>query len=276
MYAHLPLLHGPDGKKLSKRHGAASVQELREAGYLPEAVRNYIALLGWGDTESGTFFTTEELVEAFDLSRVSRSPAVFDEQKLRWMNGRYLRELPVEDLRARLVDLLGRDVPLEAVAISQEKLQTLADFWPLAGFLVERQEFDESAWEKVMASGGLDRLRAARDALAAAEPFDAAAVEAALRAVVERLGVKPKDVFQPVRVAISGTTVSPGHLRVGGGARPGRDARARRNRSGAGRAARFLGACRLNLCRPAADSGGDGRASRRMRGLSRRDLFHEL
>ena len=90
-YAHLPLLQRPDGKKLSKRHGAASVQELRAAGYLPEAVRNYIALLGWGYDESTTF-TTDELIEHFDLSRVSKNPAVFDEQKLRWMNGRYLRE----------------------------------------------------------------------------------------------------------------------------------------------------------------------------------------
>jgi glutamyl-tRNA synthetase len=209
-YAHLPLLHGPDGKKLSKRHGAASVQDLRAAGYLPEAVRNYIALLGWGYDESTTFFSTEQLIRHFDLARVSKNPAVFDEQKLRWMNGRYLRELDPDDLRRRLEELSGRSVPPEAVAISQEKMQTLADFWPLAGFLVERQEFDERAWEKVMENGGLDRLRAARDALAAAEPFDAASVEAALRAVVERLGVKPKDVFQPVRVAISGTTVSPG------------------------------------------------------------------
>ena len=210
VYAHLPLLHGPDGKKLSKRHGAASVQELREAGYLPEAVRNYIALLGWGDPESSTFFSTDALVEAFDLSRVSRSPAVFDEQKLRWMNGRYMRELPVEDLRARIEERVGREVPAEAVAISQEKLQTLADFWPLAGFLVEPQPVDEKAWAKVMDDGGLERLRAAREALEAVEPFDAEGVEAALRGVVERLGVKPKDVFQPVRVAISGTTVSPG------------------------------------------------------------------
>jgi glutamyl-tRNA synthetase len=210
-YAHLPLLHGPDGKKLSKRHGAASVQDLRAAGYLPEAVRNYIALLGWGYDESTTFFTTDELVARFDLTRVSKNPAVFDEQKLRWMNGRYLRELDPGDLRRRLEDLSGRDVPPAAVEISQEKMQTLADFWPLAGFLVERGPFDEKAWDKVMRDGAPERLRAARDALEdVGEPFDADRVEMALRAVVDRFGVKPKDVFQPVRVAITGTTVSPG------------------------------------------------------------------
>jgi glutamyl-tRNA synthetase len=210
VYAHLPLLHGPDGKKLSKRHGAASVQELREAGYLPEAVRNYVALLGWGYDESTTFMTTDELVERFSLERVSRNPAVFDEQKLRWMNGRYLRELDTDELRRRLEELHGREVPREAVAISQEKMQTLADFWPLAGFLVERREIDPQAWDRVMRDGGPDRLRAAREALEAAEPFDPETVERALRGVVERLEVKPKEVFQPVRVAISGTTVSPG------------------------------------------------------------------
>jgi glutamyl-tRNA synthetase len=209
-YAHLPLLHGPDGKKLSKRHGAASVQELRAAGYLPEAVRNYTALLGWGYDESTTFFTTEELIERFDLSRVSKNPAVFDEQKLRWMNGRYLRELDPAELRGRLEDLTGRELPAEAVEISQDKLQTLADFWPLAGFLVERRDFDPKAWEKVMRDGAPDRLRAAREALEQAEPFDVETVERALRGVVERFDAKPKDVFQPVRVAIAGTTVSPG------------------------------------------------------------------
>src|SRR5215207_7036996 len=209
-YAHLPLLHGPDGKKLSKRHGAASVQELRDAGYLPEAVCNYIALLGWGYDESTTFFATDELVERFDLSRVSKNPAVFDEQKLRWMNGRYLRELPLEDLKARLEQLIRREVPTEAVAISQEKMQTLAEFWPLAGFRVERREFDEQAWQRVMGDGAPDRLRAAREALESAEGFDPEAVERALRGVVDRLEVKPKEVFQPVRIAISGTTVSPG------------------------------------------------------------------
>jgi glutamyl-tRNA synthetase len=212
LFAHLPLLHGPDGKKLSKRHGAASVQELRDDGYLPEAVRNYVSLLGWGYDESTTFMSTSELVERFDLSRVSKNPAVFDEQKLRWMNGRYLRELDPEDLRARLEALSGRAVPPEAVAISQEKMQTLTDFWPLAGFLVERPSgYDEKAWRKVMSDGAPERLREARGALAdVPEPFGSEEVEVALRGVVERLEVKPKDVFQPIRVALTGTTISPG------------------------------------------------------------------
>ncbi len=210
VYAHIPLLHGTDGKKLSKRHGAASVGELRESGYLPEAVRNYVALLGWGYDETTTFMTTPELIERFALDRVSKNPAVFDEQKLRWMNGRYLRELPTEEVRGRLEKLTGREIPLEAVAISQEKMQTLAEFWPLAKFLVEPQEFDEKAWAKVMGNGVAERLEAARGALAALDSFTAEDVEGALRGVVERLEVKPKEVFQPIRVAISGTTVSPG------------------------------------------------------------------
>ncbi len=210
-YAHLPLLHGPDGKKLSKRHGAASVQELRDLGYLPEAVRNYIALLGWGLDAETTFMSTADLIAGFSLERVSRSPAVFDEQKLRWMNGRYLRELPAAELAARLGPLLGRDDDLEpAVAVAQEKMQTLAEFWPLAAFLVEPQETDPKAWDKVMKEGSGEALAAARAALAGAEPFDVATTEAALRGVVDQLGVKPKQVFQPVRVAISGGTISPG------------------------------------------------------------------
>ncbi len=210
LYAHLPLLHGPDGKKLSKRHGAASVQELRDKGYLPEAVRNYLALLGWGYDAETTFFTTDELVERFTLDRVSRSPAVFDEQKLRWMNGHYLREMDSEELARRLEDRLGREGLGPAVAVAQEKLQTLADFWPLAGFVLERRPIDESAWNKVMDDGGTDRLARARTALADVDPFDAEGVETALRRVVDEMGVKPKEVFQPVRVALTGGTVSPG------------------------------------------------------------------
>jgi glutamyl-tRNA synthetase len=209
-YAHVPLLHGPDGKKLSKRHGAASVQELRDAGYLPEAVRNYIALLGWGYDEATTFFTTPELIEAFSLERVGRSPAVFDEQKLRWMNGRYVREMDPDELTRLLEERLGRTGLRPAVGIAQEKMQTLDDFWRLAGFLVEPQPTDEKAWSKVMRDGAAENLARAREALASVEPFDQEGVEAALRQLVDELGVKGKDVFQPVRVAISGSTVSPG------------------------------------------------------------------
>jgi glutamyl-tRNA synthetase len=210
IYAHVPLLHGPDGKKLSKRHGAASVQELRDAGYLPEAVRNYIALLGWGYDEATTFFTTPELIEAFSLERVGRSPAVFDEQKLRWMNGRYIREMDPDRLTRLLEERLGRTGLRDAVGIAQEKMQTLDDFWRLAGFLVEPQPIDERAWSKVMRDGAVENLARARDALAAVEPFDQEGVENALRGLGEELGAKPKDVYQPIRVAISGSTVSPG------------------------------------------------------------------
>jgi glutamyl-tRNA synthetase len=210
VYAHLPLLHGPDGKKLSKRHGAASVQDLRDAGYLPAAVRNYLALLGWGYDESTTFFTTDELIKLFSLERVSKNPAVFDEQKLRWMNGRYLREMDEGELHTLLEARLGRPIPRPAVEIAQEKMQTLDDFWTLAGFLVERQPTDEKAWGKVMQNGAAERLAKARQALEKAEPFTPESIEAALRAVVEETGAKPRDVFQPLRVAISGSTVSPG------------------------------------------------------------------
>jgi glutamyl-tRNA synthetase len=210
IYAHLPLLHGPDGKKLSKRHGAASVQELRAAGYLPSAVRNYLALLGWGYDESTTFFTTDELVERFSLERVSKNPAVFDEQKLAWMNSNYLRGLEIDDLVRLLEERYGRDDLRAAAEISQEKLRTLDDFWPFAGFLFERREIDPAAWEKVMKDGAADLLGEAREALAGLDAWSSETVEAALRRVVDSRGVKPKEVFQPVRVAISGTTVSPG------------------------------------------------------------------
>ncbi|MEA2256666.1 MAG: glutamyl-tRNA synthetase [Solirubrobacteraceae bacterium] len=210
VYAHLPLLHGPDGKKLSKRHGSASVQELRDAGYLPEAVRNYLALLGWGDEDDETIIPTDELIRRFRIERVSRNPARFDEQKLRWMNGRYLRELGTDELTRRLEERTGRTGLREAVAISEEKIQTLADFWPLAGFIFDGPADDAEARERWLSDGGRDALADVRGALATAEPFDAARIEEALRGVVESRGVKPRDVFQPVRVALAGTTVSPG------------------------------------------------------------------
>src|SRR5215217_4919356 len=178
VYAHLPLLHGPDGKKLSKRHGAASVQELRDRGYLPEAVRNYLALLGWGYDDETTFLTTEELQSSFSLEKVSKSPAVFDEQKLRWMNGRYLRDLDVDDLTARLEERTGRTGLRDAVAISQEKISTLDEFWPLARALVDEPADDAAAREKFIAPElGAEALDVARSALAdVPEPWTTEAV----------------------------------------------------------------------------------------------------
>ncbi len=212
VYAHLPLLHGTDGKKLSKRHGAASVQELRDAGYLPEAVRNYLALLGWGYDEETTFFTTDELKRLFSLERVSKSPAVFDEQKLRWMNGRYLRELPLDDLTARLEAFTGRAGLRDAVAVTQEKISTLDEFWPLARAFFDDPADDPAAREKFIAPDqGAQALAAVREALAGVpEPWTVDGVEAALRPAVERSGLKAKQVFQPLRVALTGTTISPG------------------------------------------------------------------
>ncbi len=219
LYAHLPLLHGPDGKKLSKRHGAASVQELRDAGYLPEAVRNYLALLGWGAGDDTTVLSTDELIERFTLERVSRNPARFDEIKLKWLNGVYIREMPTQQLAQRVGEFLehsghrgarSQERFPPAVAISQEKIHTLADFWPLAGPLLDGLIDDPKARERWLGQEGRAVLAEVRAALAASASFDEAAVGEALQAVVQRRGAKPRDVYQPLRVAISGTTVSPG------------------------------------------------------------------
>jgi glutamyl-tRNA synthetase len=219
-YAHLPLLHGPDGKKLSKRHGAASVQELRDGGYLPAAVRNYLALLGWGTTDDETILATDELVERFEIERVGRSAAVFDERKLRWLNGRFMRDLPVADYVDAVSEQLRREGHAGAAAdrdrlqaaceIAQEKAQTLTEVWPLIAFLFEPPVADERAWEKVMVPEAAPRLEGALTELREAEPFDARTLEARLTRLVDSLGVKAREVYQPLRVAITGTTVSPG------------------------------------------------------------------
>jgi glutamyl-tRNA synthetase len=219
-YAHLPLLHGPDGKKLSKRHGAASVQELRDGGYLPAALRNYLALLGWGADDDQTILSTPELVEQFSIERVGSSSAIFDERKLRWLNGRYMRELPLDDYVAAAAAQLEREGHADAAAdretlrracaIAQEKAQTLVELWPLIRFLFEPPVDDEKAWAKVMDAEGEANLRAAAEVLSVVDPFDDVTLEAELTALLERLDTKPGKLYQPLRVAITGTTVSPG------------------------------------------------------------------
>jgi glutamyl-tRNA synthetase len=221
LYAHLPLLHGPDGKKLSKRHGAASVQELRDAGYLPDAVVNYLALLGWGDADDETEIPRDELVKRFDITRVSKNPARFDEQKLRWLNGRYLRAQGLDTLVAAVQGHLieaghghmvagKEDLLRTAVEISQEKITTVDEFWPLAGFLFTGPADDLQAREKWLDAPHREHLVAVRATLAEVEPFDTEHVDAALRALVGERGAKAKDVFQPLRVALAGRAISPG------------------------------------------------------------------
>jgi glutamyl-tRNA synthetase len=212
-YAHLPLLHGPDGKKLSKRHGSASVQELRDAGYLPAAVRNYLALLGWGTQDDTTIMSTEELIERFDLSGVGRSSAIFDEQKLRWLNGRFMRELDLDSYTEAVARYVGRepDDRLRAgCAIAQEKAQTLNEVWPLIGFLFEEPETDEKAWRKVMKDGALPLLEEARDALRETDSFEPEELETVLGRILAEHDLNPGKLYQPIRVAITGSSVSPG------------------------------------------------------------------
>ena len=223
-YAHLPLLHGPDGKKLSKRHGAASVQELRERGYLPAAIRNYLALLGWGSGDDTTVMSTRELVERFSLARVGRSSAIFDEAKLRWLNGRFMREQALGDYERELTAHLNRADPAaarawqqapkraraEACAIVRDKAQTVAEVWPLIAFLFTDPPLDEKAWRKVMKPGAEEVLAAVADIVAAVEPWDAGRLEVELRELIERLELSANRVLQPTRVAITGSTVSPG------------------------------------------------------------------
>jgi glutamyl/glutaminyl-tRNA synthetase len=154
--------------------------------------------------------STEELVEKFALERVSRNPAQFDETKLRWLNGVYIRSLAPADLARRIEGYTGRAELGEAARISQEKIQTLADFWPLAGFLLDGPGDDPKARAKWLDERGRDTLAQARAALAEVEGFEEQSVQRALENLQERLGCKPRDIYQPLRVAIAGTAISPG------------------------------------------------------------------
>jgi glutamyl-tRNA synthetase len=211
VYAHVPNVLGDDGKKLSKRHGATSIDEFRTAGYIPPALMNFLALLGWAPDGETTIMSPDELVDRFTLERVGASPATLDYQKLDWMNGVYLRALSAEAYAETLVVYLreqGYEWPEEriraAAPLVQEKIERLGQFPEFAGFFFERRNgYDASALDASV-------LAAAEETLAELEPFTAAAIEQALRELAERIGQKPRQAFQPIRVAVTGSTVSPG------------------------------------------------------------------
>ena len=212
VYAHVPNVFGTDGKKLSKRHGAVSMDEFRAAGYVAPALMNFLALIGWSYDEKTTVMSREELVERFSLERVGTSPATFDYAKLDWMNGVYLRAMPPGEYADALVQFLreqgydwDEERVREAVPLVQEKIARLGEFPSFAGFL-----FGPVRPDPGLLDGGAAVLATAREALAAAEPFTAARIEEALRALCERLGLKPRQALQPIRVAVTGSTISPG------------------------------------------------------------------
>lgn len=220
-YAHLPLIHGADGQKLSKRHGDTSLQAYREAGYLPAAVRNYLALLGWSPGGDEEIVPLAAMVERFDLAEVSKNPAVFDPAKLEWMNGVYLRALAVEDLAEMSLPLveadLGRelgpeerDTFAEILPLVQERARLLSEIAPQVRFIFAEVEIDPASWEKVM---GGDQARLALETgltrLRALDEWTTPSIEAALRGVLGDLGLSASKGLQPLRVAATGSAVSP-------------------------------------------------------------------
>ncbi len=210
-YAHLPLLHGPDGKKLSKRHGAASVQELRDAGYLPEAVRNYLALLGWGAGDDATVLSHRRADRALHArARQPQPGALRRGQAALARTACTCANCPSRSSTARLEAFTGREGLREAARISQEKIQTLADFMPLAGSLLDGPVDDPKARARWLDESGRAALAEVQRRARAERRLRRGRGRAALAAVIERRGAKPREVYQPLRVALAGTTVSPG------------------------------------------------------------------
>jgi glutamyl-tRNA synthetase len=220
-YAHLPLLFGPDGRKLSKRHGDTSLRHYRERGFLPEAMFNYLALLGWSPGGDVTIFDQETAVASFELGSVSKNPAVFDPAKLEWMNGEYIRALPPAEFADRVRPFLEAELGvlsgeswsrfLAVAPLVQERVKLLSEAADQIGFLfADTLDYDPDSWEKVMTGDRVGEiLAAARERLEHVPEWSTEGIEAGLRAMLEELGVGARKGLQPVRVAVTGSSVSP-------------------------------------------------------------------
>ena len=211
VYAHVPDVLGDDGKKLSKRHGAQSVDDFRRQGYIPEALVNFLARLGWAYDDQKEVFTREELLELFELETVTPSPAVFDFQKLSWLNGVHLRELSPGEYADRVVEYVreagfdwDEELVRRAAPLVQEKIEKLDQFPGYTRF------FFEEVSPAVPLDGAGPVLEQAEQILAGVEPFEAEPIERELRSLAERLELKPREAFQPIRIAVTGSKVSPG------------------------------------------------------------------
>jgi glutamyl-tRNA synthetase len=216
-FAHMPLLRERDKSKISKRKNpAARLTWFVEEGYLPEALRNFLGLMGYSLPDGREVFTFEEMSQSFDWARVNAVGPVFDLDKLAWINGEYIRALPVEELAERIVTYLGvsgpdADVVRRATPLVQERMAVLREAREMLGFLlVDSLVVEPDAAAKQLGPEQLPTVAAARDALAAVGDWSTDAIEKALReALVDGLGLKPKHAFGPVRVAVTGRTVSP-------------------------------------------------------------------
>jgi glutamyl-tRNA synthetase len=211
-YAHVSHVLGADGKSLSKRHGSVTVDDFRHDGYYAPALMNFLALLGWSYDDKTTIMSRDELIDRFQLERVVPSPATFDYQKLDWMNGVYLRALPPEEYADELVRYLrdqGYDwdeaLVRRAAPLVQEKIERFGQFPEFAGFL-----FREIEPDRALLDGDGPIVASAREELQQVEPFTAPEIEAALRALAQRLELSPRKAFQPIRIAVTGSKVSPG------------------------------------------------------------------
>ena len=215
-YGHLPLIVGADRQPLSKRHGSSSVEGFRARGILPEALVNYLALLGWSYDDETTFLSREQLVERFDLSRVSRNPAAFDEEKLEWMNGHYIRELDDDDLAARTMHFfteegLTPDPALlrSAMPFVKERMNTLTQAVDLLRFLFTDDLEPSDKARALMERAGADHLQSAADVLGSVGDWTLPEVESALNRLQEGSGMGRTKAWQPIRAAVTGSTVSP-------------------------------------------------------------------
>jgi glutamyl-tRNA synthetase len=215
-YAHLPLIVGPDRHPLSKRHGSVAVEAFREMGFLPEAMVNYLALLGWSSPDGEEVLSAEEMIERFDLDRVSHNPAAFDVQKLEWMNGHYIRTLEHDDLADRVSEALAGSgltappaVVRQAIPLVNERMKHLTESVDLLRFLfTDDIELDEKA-RKLVAKIGPEYLREAASRLAAVEDWELSEIERVLTALQEDSNLSRTNAWQPIRAAATGSVVSP-------------------------------------------------------------------
>jgi glutamyl-tRNA synthetase len=212
-FAHLGMILGTDKKKLSKRHGAAAVEEWRDAGILPEALVNFLALLGWAPGGDREILTKEEMEREFTLDRVGPSPSVFDPEKLLWMNQQYIAKMPAAELLARSLPYAPAGVPQEAVALRAVELHRPRVRTPiemgraLSSYAADPAEYDPDGLKKHVRPETARHLEALAAALEALPDWTAASTEGALRATAEATGVSAGKLIHPVRLALTGVTV---------------------------------------------------------------------